>query len=569
MDLRALVSRDRLQAHLEHLCTLNRLSGSEDDHRATDYVVRVLEQAGVPVKVHEFDAYISHPGPAVLRVVSPREFAVPCITHSLAQPTPPEGVELELVFAGEGDEADYETISCRGKAVMFGGYRGLVLPEKVKRAEECGARAVVCVNFSEVLHEMIVSTVWGTPTLETISDLPRIPVVSIGSPDGEALKHLLEAGPVRVSLKTEVDTRWRKLRLPVAEIRSGACDDFFLLGGHMDSWYEGATDNATGDAVLLELALAFHQSRHELKRGVRVAWWPGHSHGRYAGSAWYADNAWAELDAHCVGVLIVDSPGVRGASVQRIRTAEESKAFALDILKKLGHENPSLLRPERVGDQSFLGIGITSMSLNSELPAGHPDKRPVGGSGGGWWWHSKWDTIDKADAGVMFVDAVAIGEVVGGAVVGDVLPYLLAGTAEHFLETLKGRRESCVSRQSERDAGSSAVPDFSPAVALCEELEVKAQRFDAQVASGRVAPAMANDLIKRVTRVLNTVLYTSGDRFHQDPAVLEEMLPGLAAAKMLSSDDPDKAGFARYQVVKELNRVTDALRRAAEMLEAF
>ena len=556
MDLRALISCDRLQAHLEHLCTLNRLSGTEDDHRATDYVVQVLEQSGVPVKVHEFDAYISHPGPATLQVVAPQTFAVPCITHSLAQPAPEGGLELELVSAGEGEETDYERLACSGKAVMFGGYRGLALPEKVKRAEEHGASAVVCINFSEVLHEMIVSTVWGTPTLETARELLRIPVVSIGLAGGEALKRLLEAGPVRAFLKTEVDTGWWRLRLPVAEISSEVSDDFFLLGGHMDSWYEGATDNATGDAVLLELALAFQKSRHELKRGVRVAWWPGHSHGRYAGSAWYADNAWAELDAHCVGVLIVDSPGVRGASVQRMRTAEESKAYALDILKRLGQANPSLLRPERVGDQSFLGIGITSMSLNSELTAGHPDKRPVGGSGGGWWWHSKWDTIDKADAGVMFVDAVAIGEVVGGAVVGDMLPYRVAGAAAHFLETLKERRGWC-----------APVVDISPAVALCEALVEKAECFDAAVSSGAIAPAKANDLIKRVTRVLNSVLYTSGDRFHQDPAVLEEMLPGLAAAKMLSSKSRDKAGFARYQVVKECNRITDALRRAAEMLD--
>ncbi|MDP2859315.1 MAG: M28 family peptidase [Bacillota bacterium] len=556
MDFRALVSHDRLKAHLEHLCTLNRLSGTAGDHRATDYVVGELHRAGVPVKVHEFDAYISHPGPASLQVIAPSTLVVPCITHSLAQPTPAGGLERELVFAGEGEEADYEGMCCSGKAVMFGGYRGLVLPEKVKRAEEHGAAAVVCINFSEVLHEMIVSTVWGTPTLETGGELPKIPVVSTGWSDGEALKHLLEAGRVIVSLKTQVDTGWRRLRLPVAEIRSNGFDDFFLLGGHMDSWYEGATDNATGDAVLLELALAFHRSRHELKRGVRVAWWPGHSHGRYAGSAWYADNAWAELDAHCVGVLIVDSPGVRGATVQRMRTAEESKRFALEILRRLGHENPSLLRPERVGDQSFLGMGVTSMSLNSELPPGHPDKRPVGGSGGGWWWHSKWDTIDKADVDVMHDDAVAIGEVVGGAVLGDVLPYQVAGAARHFLETLKERRSQC----------ASAV-DLGPAVALCEALVERAGRFDAAVASCTIAAPRANDLIKRVTRLLNAVLYTCHDRFHQDPAVLEELLPGLAAAKLVSSSDPDIAGFARYQVVKESNRIMDALRQAARLLE--
>jgi hypothetical protein len=104
-------------------------------------------------------------------------------------------------------------------------------------------------------------------------------------------------------------------------------------------------------------------------------------------------------------------------------------------------------------------------------------------------------------------------------------------------------------------------------VALCQKVREQAERFDGASSSGTIASARANEIIKQVTRVLNTVLYTTRDRFHQDPAVLEEMLPGLAVAKLLSSADPDKADFARCQVVKQANRVIDALRRASKLLE--
>ena len=62
-----------------------------------------------------------------------------------------------------------------------------------------------------------------------------------------------------------------------------------LVHGHYDSWDVGVGDNATGDATLLEIARVLWKNREKLKRSVRIAWWPGHSTGRYAGSTWFAD----------------------------------------------------------------------------------------------------------------------------------------------------------------------------------------------------------------------------------------------------------------------------------------
>ena len=103
--------------------------------------------------------------------------------------------------------------------------------------------------------------------------------------------------------------------LPVAEIRGQQDpDEFLLVHGHYDSWYEGIGDNATGDAALLELARVLWTLRDRLKRSVRIAWWPGHSTGRYAGSTWYADTFADEIDEHCIAQLDIDSPGCADAT---------------------------------------------------------------------------------------------------------------------------------------------------------------------------------------------------------------------------------------------------------------
>jgi hypothetical protein len=43
---------------------------------------------------------------------------------------------------------------------------------------------------------------------------------------------------------------------------------------------------------VLELARVLKRFDGQLRYGLRFCWWPGHSHGRYSGSTWYADTNW-------------------------------------------------------------------------------------------------------------------------------------------------------------------------------------------------------------------------------------------------------------------------------------
>ena len=122
---------------------------------------------------------------------------------------------------------------------------------------------------------------------------------------------------------------WYRQPLPVVEIKGREePEKFVLLHGHYDSWDVGVGDNATGDATLLEIARVLWAHRDQLRRSVRIAWWPGHSTGRYAGSTWFADRFAIDLDENCVAQINCDSPGCRWASeFKDISWMSETEAY--------------------------------------------------------------------------------------------------------------------------------------------------------------------------------------------------------------------------------------------------
>jgi hypothetical protein len=139
---------------------------------------------------------------------------------------------------------------------------------------------------------------------------------------------------------------------------------FVLIHCHYDAWHYGVGDNATGNAACLELARIFHGFEDRLFRSVRIAWWPGHSTGRYAGSTWFADQFALELAANCIAQINIDSPGCRWADEYHgIMWMKEVEDFCLKVIFEMTGKKAIGIRPMRAGDYSFNHIGITSMYM--------------------------------------------------------------------------------------------------------------------------------------------------------------------------------------------------------------
>ncbi|UCH56663.1 MAG: M28 family peptidase [Candidatus Bathyarchaeota archaeon] len=566
------ISIDEAWGHVEHLSTLEKTSGTPGEKEAHEFVRARLREYGVPCRTYEFDSLISHPKEASLEVVSPEPIEFECITHSFSKPTPEEGIEAELVYVpvtpgslfdemGELLE-EYLKVGVEGKAALI---QGVASPAVVWAAQQAGAIAQVHVCGGEVRHEMIVTTIWGTPTPESADRMPQITAISVNHPDGEKLIEQAERGPIRIRLKARTDTKWRRIPITVAEIEgSEEPERFMLVHGHMDSWYLGTTDNCTGNAALLELARLLQKHRRSLKRSVRIAWWSGHSTGRYSASTWYADNLFEDLDGNCFLSMNIDSPGVKGATELGggglMGTMGFIRRAAEDATGLPGIESRAYYM--RAGDQSFYGIGVPSVAVRAYIPEGSPHRgRWIGGSGGAWWWHSPEDTLDKGDRENLLRDMRMEALAILRSVNSRVLPFDFAEVAEMYEGIVKEIQNKTI----------QADFDLNPILDRIRELRERSlelnKAMEGPIDESRI-PKL-NRVLMRTTRVLTSTFYTHSGSFDQDPAYTLPRLPGLQGAVRLPGLDPesDEAGFLRTRLTRERNRINKALNEALELVE--
>jgi hypothetical protein len=561
------ISAEAMRKHVEFFCGFDRTSGTEGEYKAVDYIVKTLRTyPGVEVEVHEFDAYLSFPVSASVELVSPGLEVFKAKTRSFSGTTPAEGVVGEIVYIPGGSDMfrDFDTasrfagIDLAGKVVLSeGGGR-----QNMRGAQDLGAVGYIHLwpSDEQVLHEGIVTPVWGCPTPETFGNIPRIPVVTVTGQIGKRLAALSRNGPVKVRVFSKVETGWRRLRLPVARIR-GESEDYVLAAGHVDSWHLGATDNASGNATCLELARVF-ANRAGLRRSVKIAWWPGHSTGRYAGSTWFADKFWMDLHDHCITYLNIDSPGPLGATdYSTITAVAENGDFAEAIVRELTvGQNPKWERPVRAGDQSFWGPGITSLfMLLSERPKGQ--RAAVGGSGSGWWWHTEEDTIDKISMETLVLDTKIHALAIARLCTLPLLPFKLSALAAELRRLL-----------SEIGEKSGQRFDFSPVSSQVERFTKAADAFDrtsATLGSGASAEKF-NAAALRALKLITPVNYTKTGPFDHDAAIPTPAMPGLHQATALARLEPggNEYRFLVTRLMRESNRAAFAIREAAAALES-
>ena len=574
-DLRALVSKERLRRFVEGITRFERPSGTSGEMQALEFMKSELKKSGVESEIIPLPAWISMPQSASLEVLAPEKFSIPCKTRAFSPTTPEQGVEGELIsvekaaetgkatsiFEYRGKETDgaFAEIDVTGKIVLSrsGG------PDGYYAAQNAGALGQIALWPSDenVIHEMTVNGVWGTATPDTASRLPRMATVTVKNDDGERLIALCNKGPVKVRLSAEANTRWETIYLLTALIPPSTGSPLFtMVGAHHCSWHFGCTDNATGDACLLELANNLNQRRGDLKHGVRFCWWPGHSQGRYAGSTWFIDNYFEDLNKNCIGYINIDSPGVKGATEYEGRyIMAEIESLVLGAIKKVTGQDASIKRPYRAGDQSFLNAGLTSMGAYSMLPASSPDWALVGGSAGAWWWHSEEDTIDKWSDEVLEKDTEIYLELLAALSTSAVIPFEITNIANHLAE-----------RVNEIEKEDNTGFDMSKAKKAIANFKTQGEKL-AEVIPGMTDgddAARVNSALLCVCRTMNSVLYSVAGNYEQDSALQQPVLPSLSKLSSLGSMDSSSSDyhFLKTYLVRERNRLTDTLDRSARLM---
>jgi hypothetical protein len=561
-DLLSNVSAQRLMETTATIAQWERLSGSAGERRAFDFIQSELESLGYECTRYHPVCLVSLPREASL-YINDHPDPIPCITHSFSVSTPENGLRLELIDARSGSVADYQSSSARNKAALVD---GLATPNSVAPAETFRVAAVIH-NSGPQIHEMTISPVWGNPTPSTMHMLPKIPHISVDETGASRLRAALADGPVTVTIKAIVDTGWRPLPVLLAD-SAGMTEQTLhvLLSGHVDSWYHGAMDNGSANAAMLETARILSECHDDLVHGLRIAFWSGHSHARYATSAWYADEFWSFTHHYCLGHVNIDSPGGIGATdLTGASTMAESHPIAKELFELVAGAQLRYDRIGRLGDQSFWGTGIPSFYCSiSQQP---PEDSPTGigallgrGGGLGWWWHTAEDTMDKLDPENLARDARVLLATVHRLCTERKMNYDQSGAAREIRETLEQLHE----------AGGEDL-DLSASVQLARDLEMVALQLRDLTLGDSASDdeiALYNGCVTGVSRILIPVNYTVSGEFEQDPAVPAEPLPGLQPLRQLPGrrNIPDAYYPWLTKLRRERNRVNQALTEATSLI---
>jgi hypothetical protein len=574
------VSPERLMDSTRTIARWVRLSGTPEEAHAFDWLEGRLKEHGLAVVRYSFPALVSWPESASLRVTTAdgRSEDIHCATHGFATSTPAEGLEGETTYVGRGTEEELAKHDLRGKIVLVD---GIAAPNRGLVVEAAGVSGSIWIA-GQRLHERLMSPVWGNPTPETAHLLPKTPSISITGPDGKRIKEILAKGPARVRMMTKVFQGWKDIPILtgdlVPDVNGPEARTFVMLSGHVDSWYYGAMDNGSANATMLEVARLLAERRSRLRRGLRVAFWSGHSHGRYAGSALYADHAWQDLHEHCVAHVNVDSTGGKGATVlTEGNSMAEMRSFASGVIEAIAGQQLSPRRFGRSGDQSFWGHGIPSLLMTlSEQPPEAADPvlatlfRQISGghgkSGGlGWWWHTPEDTVDKIDPEFLRRDTMIYALLAFRLCTGALLPFQYTAVVEELTGVVRDLQGKAGDRFDLSPVAESVAALGSVVATLEQRIaglqEKRVNDDDAHV---------VNRCLMEVGRALIPINYTQSGQFDQDLAVPTHPLPALQAVAKLASmqKGSDAYHFLGMRLERERNRVVHGILSAIRATES-
>lgn len=238
-------SGERALAHARALTDIGaRLAGSEGERRAAEYIAGQLRSFGYHVELQPFPVETFESRSVSLRVTGPEAFAprVAAITNS------PAGTATgNIVFADLGRPDDFPAGTPGSIALIRRGE--LTFADKVRNARAAGATAVLLYDASAP-DDLINGRLSGTGI--------TIPVLTMRGSDGARLRGLISGGHGAVTANLAFDggvntvTANNVIGRPAgAGKECGA-----VVGGHYDSveGTQGASDNASGTATMLELA---------------------------------------------------------------------------------------------------------------------------------------------------------------------------------------------------------------------------------------------------------------------------------------------------------------------------
>ncbi|MDD5263992.1 MAG: M20/M25/M40 family metallo-hydrolase [Candidatus Bipolaricaulis sp.] len=395
LNLRELLGTVLLEAEvgetLHVLCDTfpGRWPGTPGGDAAAAYLERKLKEYGLDnVHAERFPLWAWKRGAVRIEAIAP--FARPLCGLALPN-TGSHDVEAEVVFADFSSLEEWRAIAptVRGRIVFCQGSarKEQRLPigraQKARMAADAGAVGFAWVSEREGRVLLIGSVE------RDVGD--AVPCVAVAREDAAALRRALDRGR-RVALRMKTENEFREVQASniVGEVPGGRSGEpLVIAGAHYDGHDigDGAHDDASGTACMLEAARALSRYRDDLGSTLRFVLFTAEEMG-VVGSRVYVDQHEAELDSIRF-MLNVDGVGLSpdgdeyfhlplgGPVVDRLR--EELSALQRPIVVEQG------TMPLSWDHEGFALQGVPCGSLTD----------PVGGGNRKSWAHTSADSLDK------------------------------------------------------------------------------------------------------------------------------------------------------------------------------
>jgi hypothetical protein len=274
--------RERFLHHLDFLTAMpHRLAGSENLHRAADYVHRTLEEIGIE-EVFELPFWVwgDEILECFLEINGERLPLYPMRPNLIAQPvTPPEGFEGDIIYASRGAYSDFPVVDVAGKIVVLD-YNS---PEGWRRAFALGALAVIYVDDGSTPQKAVHhgNAPANFPRFYAPPETARSLFVSERE---EATEGSARLRPTRGKVVSAVRWKARRGRNVIAYLPPAGSaaeryeEEVVVIAAPLDTYGDvpqltGGARTAANVAGLLEIARVLHHT--ENRRPVLVAFLDG------------------------------------------------------------------------------------------------------------------------------------------------------------------------------------------------------------------------------------------------------------------------------------------------------
>jgi hypothetical protein len=269
-----------------------RITGTAYDRMTSDWALARFQKLGLEqVRRQELDLppqWFATSWQADLVVAGksiPLKTAFPA-QGSLGTPNGP--VEADAVWVGLGTAADFMGRDVKGKAVFIyswptpgGRDHSALYNGSLKRAHDRGAALIF----------MILGFPGNATAIASITP-PPVPTLTVGQQDGMAVREAIEqGGAVKIRMRLDVKTESGLKTNNVWGVLPGQTEENILILAHHDAFFDGALDNASGMAMLMEIGRYYAAvPKAQRRRTLTFLDTSGHHATPDVGAAWVREN---------------------------------------------------------------------------------------------------------------------------------------------------------------------------------------------------------------------------------------------------------------------------------------